>query len=431
MWREMNPVPARLRRAVLPGLGCCAAGIWARISSAARVTTTLPQASKSAGSTADQPSLVLSSAFMDRPFDSLYSHGFARVAAAVPHLRPAEPALQRRAHARARRPGLRGARGARRLPRARAVGLRDRRSLPSARADRRRARRAGADRRGEQGPAAGAGRRRAAVGRGRRLQLRDRDPPRARARRRPQELPARVPRVLRGAPVPRRARGDRRASSSCWGRRCRSAATSSSRASDLPGFALHVEICEDLWVPIPPSTFGALAGATVLINLSASNITVGKADFRRTLCMAQSARTIAGYIYTAAGAGESTTDLAWDGQALICENGDLVTEAQRFAEDEQLLLADLDLDRIVSDRASTNSYGDSIADHKRAPRGLPARDLRARRGRPSATRCSARSSASRTCPPTRPAAASAARRSTTSRSTASRRACARPASRRS
>jgi NAD+ synthase (glutamine-hydrolysing) len=135
-------------------------------------------------------------------------------------------------------------------------------------------------------------------------------------------------------------------------------------ASDLPGFALHVEICEDLWVPIPPSAFWALAGATVLINLSASNITVGKADFRRTLCMAQSARTIAAYIYTAAGQGESTTDMAWDGQALICENGDLVTEAERFAENEQLLLADLDLDRIVSDRASTNSYGDSIADHK-------------------------------------------------------------------
>jgi NAD+ synthase (glutamine-hydrolysing) len=135
-------------------------------------------------------------------------------------------------------------------------------------------------------------------------------------------------------------------------------------ASDLPGFAMHVEVCEDLWVPIPPSTYGALAGATVLVNLSASNITVGKADFRRTLCMGQSARTIAGYIYTAAGAGESTTDLAWDGQALICENGDLVTEAERFAVDEQLLLADLDLDRMVSDRGSTNSYGDSIADHK-------------------------------------------------------------------
>ena len=134
------------------------------------------------------------------------------------------------------------------------------------------------------------------------------------------------------------------------------------RADDLPGLAIHFEICEDVWVPLPPSTYGAMAGATVLANLSASNITVGKADFRRTLCMAQSARTIAAYIYTAAGGGESTTDLAWDGQALICENGDLVTEAERFCEDEQLLLADLDLDRMASDRASTNSYGDSIHD---------------------------------------------------------------------
>jgi NAD+ synthase (glutamine-hydrolysing) len=136
-------------------------------------------------------------------------------------------------------------------------------------------------------------------------------------------------------------------------------------ARDLPTFCVHVEICEDLWVPIPPSTFGALAGATVLANLSASNITIGKAGFRRELCASQSARAIAGYLYTAAGMGESTTDLAWDGQALIYENGDLLAEADRFATAEQLIFADLDLDRIVSDRASTSSYGDSIHDHRR------------------------------------------------------------------
>jgi len=136
-------------------------------------------------------------------------------------------------------------------------------------------------------------------------------------------------------------------------------------ARDLPEFILHVEICEDLWVPIPPSTYGALAGATVLANLSASNITIGKAGFRRELCASQSARTIAGYLYTAAGMGESTTDLAWDGQALIYENGDMLAESERFATGEQIILADLDLDRIVSDRASTSSYGDSIADHRR------------------------------------------------------------------
>ncbi|MDA0182094.1 NAD(+) synthase [Solirubrobacter phytolaccae] len=135
-------------------------------------------------------------------------------------------------------------------------------------------------------------------------------------------------------------------------------------ASDLVGFAIHAEVCEDVWVPVPPSTFGALAGATILANLSASNITIGKADFRRTLCAAQSGRCIASYIYTAAGQGESTNDLAWDGQAMIFENGDNVAEAERFAEDEQLLFADLDLHRMLSDRSSTNSYGDSIHDHR-------------------------------------------------------------------
>ena len=135
-------------------------------------------------------------------------------------------------------------------------------------------------------------------------------------------------------------------------------------ARDLPGFVVHVEVCEDLWVPIPPSAFGALAGATVLVNLSASNVTIGKAVFRRELCSSQSARTIAAYLYTAAGMGESTTDLAWDGQALIYENGDLLAEAERFSIDEQLIACDIDLDRLVSDRASTSSYGDSIHDYR-------------------------------------------------------------------
>ena len=97
--------------------------------------------------------------------------------------------------------------------------------------------------------------------------------------------------------------------------------------SDLPDCRIHVEICEDLWTPIPPSTYAALAGATVLANLSASNITIGKSDYRHDLCGSQSARTIAAYVYTAAGLGESTTDLAWDGQAMIYENGERLAEA--------------------------------------------------------------------------------------------------------
>ena len=133
---------------------------------------------------------------------------------------------------------------------------------------------------------------------------------------------------------------------------------------EISDFVVHVEICEDLWAAIPPSTDGALAGATVLANLSASNITVAKASYRHTLCESQSARTISAYLYTAAGIGESTTDLAWDGQAMIYENGQLLAESERFAEDEQLLVSDVDLDRIVSDRRRTSSYGDLIHDRR-------------------------------------------------------------------
>ncbi len=135
-------------------------------------------------------------------------------------------------------------------------------------------------------------------------------------------------------------------------------------ATDIPDFTLHVEICEDLWVPIPPSTYGALAGATVLANLSASNITVGKSEYRHVLCAGHSARTIAAYIYTAAGRGESTTDMAWDGQAMIYENGDRLVEAERYRLDDHLITADVDLDRLVSGRAEQSSWGDSIHDHR-------------------------------------------------------------------
>jgi NAD+ synthase (glutamine-hydrolysing) len=133
---------------------------------------------------------------------------------------------------------------------------------------------------------------------------------------------------------------------------------------DLDDFAVHVEICEDVWAPIPPSSYGAMAGATVIVNLSASNITVGKADYRRLLCASQSGRTFTGYVFTAAGEGESTTDLAWDGQALIYENGDLLAEAERFAREEQLIYSDIDLDRIVADRASSSSFSDAVHDHR-------------------------------------------------------------------
>ena len=136
-------------------------------------------------------------------------------------------------------------------------------------------------------------------------------------------------------------------------------------ATDVPNFSLHIEICEDVWSAIPPSTYGALAGATVLANLSASNILVGKSDYRHTLCAAHSARTLSSYLYTAAGPGESTTDLAWDGQALIYENGECLAESERYPETDGLITADVDLDRLVSDRLETSSWGDAIHDHRR------------------------------------------------------------------
>jgi NAD+ synthase (glutamine-hydrolysing) len=135
------------------------------------------------------------------------------------------------------------------------------------------------------------------------------------------------------------------------------------------GFAFHVEICEDLWVPQPPSIAAALAGAEVLLNLSASNITIGKAQMRRLLCASQSARCIAAYAYSAAGAGESTTDLAWDGQAGIFERGDDLGETQRFSSDPEMAVADVDLGRIRQERMRTNTFGDCAraVDAKRFP----------------------------------------------------------------
>ena len=106
-------------------------------------------------------------------------------------------------------------------------------------------------------------------------------------------------------------------------------------ASDLPGFVLHVEICEDMFVPIPPSAEAALAGATVLANLSGSPITIGRAEDRRLLARSASSRCLAAYVYAAAGEGESTTDLAWDGQTMIWENGVLLAESERFPKGER------------------------------------------------------------------------------------------------
>jgi NAD+ synthase (glutamine-hydrolysing) len=130
-------------------------------------------------------------------------------------------------------------------------------------------------------------------------------------------------------------------------------------AEDLAGFVLHVEICEDVWVPVPPSSHGALAGATVLANLSASNITIGKANTRTLLSATQSARCLSAYLYAAAGAGESTTDLAWDGQASVFELGETLAETDRFPLGAQRAIADVDLDRLRQERLRLGSFDDN------------------------------------------------------------------------
>jgi len=134
-------------------------------------------------------------------------------------------------------------------------------------------------------------------------------------------------------------------------------------AEDVTGFVVHAEICEDVWVPIPPSAEAALAGATVLANLSASNITIGKADTRRLLCRSQSARCVAAYLYAAAGAGESTTDLAWDGQASIFENGETLAETERFPTGDQVAVADVDLDLLRHERMQMGSFDQNRRRH--------------------------------------------------------------------
>jgi NAD+ synthase (glutamine-hydrolysing) len=135
-------------------------------------------------------------------------------------------------------------------------------------------------------------------------------------------------------------------------------------AMNVEDFSLHVEICEDLFAPIPLSTYAALAGATMLANLSASNITIGKAEYRRDLCASQSGKCIAAYLYSAAGPGESTTDLAWDGQAVIYENNSLLAEAERFSPAEQIITADIDLERLAQERMRMTSFNDSVAEHR-------------------------------------------------------------------
>ncbi|TKI05246.1 NAD(+) synthase [Martelella alba] len=135
-------------------------------------------------------------------------------------------------------------------------------------------------------------------------------------------------------------------------------------AQDVPDFVLHVEICEDFWVPIPPSAEAALAGATVLANLSGSPITIGRADTRRQLCRSQSLRCLAAYLYAAAGVGESTTEVAWDGQCVIYENGELLAQTPRFTDQGQWAMADIDLDLLRQERIRMGTFDDNRRTHQ-------------------------------------------------------------------
>jgi NAD+ synthase (glutamine-hydrolysing) len=136
------------------------------------------------------------------------------------------------------------------------------------------------------------------------------------------------------------------------------------RARDLPDLVLHVDVCEDLWVPVPPSAEASLAGATVLLNLSGSPITVARAEDRRLLVRSQSSRCLAAYLYAAAGMGESSTDLSWDGQTMVYEVGELLAETERFPDGPRRAVADVDLLRIRQERLRQGTFDDNRRTHQ-------------------------------------------------------------------
>ncbi len=142
------------------------------------------------------------------------------------------------------------------------------------------------------------------------------------------------------------------------------------RAADVPGLVLHVEVCEDMWVPVPPSAEAALAGATVLANLSGSPITVAKARERALLAESASGRCLAAYVYAAAGEGESSTDLAWDGQTMVWEAGSLLAQSERFPHGPRRSVADVHVTRLVQERLRQGTFDDNRRTHAARVSGL-------------------------------------------------------------
>ena len=169
-----------------------------------------------------------------------------------------------------------------------------------------------------------------------------------------------------------------------------------------------------MWVPVPPSAEAALAGATVLANLSGSPITVARAEDRRLLVRSASARCSAAYVYAAAGQGESTTDLSWDGQTMVYECGDLLAESERFPDGPRRTVADVDLDRLRQERLRQGTFDDNRRASERVDASAPSSSSSTRR--PATSACGARSTASPSCPTTPSGSPWTATRPTTSRS---------------
>ena len=141
---------------------------------------------------------------------------------------------------------------------------------------------------------------------------------------------------------------------------------------DVPGLTFHVEVCEDMWVPVPPSSLAALAGATVLVNISGSPITVGRAEDRELLARSSSARGLAAYVYAAAGQGESSTDLAWDGQTLVYENGELLGSTERFPDGPRATVVDVDIEGLRAERLRQGTFADNARTLSSPVAGSPA-----------------------------------------------------------
>jgi len=126
----------------------------------------------------------------------------------------------------------------------------------------------------------------------------------------------------------------------------------------IKDLCVGIEICEDLWSPMPPSTFQAISGASIILNLSASNDYVGKSDYRKTIIDNQSSKCMCAYVYSSAGFGESSTDLVFSGQSLIYENGALLAESKKYSLNNQLIYTEIDLEKLSAYRQKNNTYAD-------------------------------------------------------------------------